>query len=200
MTKRATPALAARAVPDDPRGVSRRAQGGGGPAAAGLAFRRALCRQLGHADVVLSRIDAAARDRGTDRRRRRRVVRRLSALRGGLAGRRARSLAGAAPLAGGRFAIWQWLPAGSRQKSLAAAVEAVRRRLRPSPGAALSGVDLDLRRGPPGVAVSARSILAALPGCRPAGVSCRAPCAVARPRCRDRGQPGRSGRPICPAT
>ncbi len=82
-----------RAVRHDPRGVSGAARRDGGLAAAGVALRRAVRRQFGRADVVRFATDAAARHRGADRRRRRRVVRRLSALPGGVAGRGLRSLA-----------------------------------------------------------------------------------------------------------
>ena len=55
-------------------------------------------------------------------------------------------------LAGG---YWQRLPSGTRQKSLAAALEAVRRDARPAAGAAISGMDRHFRPGPPRGALSA---------------------------------------------
>ena len=91
-----------RAIRHDPRGVPGSARRDGDPAAAGLALRRAVRRQLGRADVVRLATDPAARHGGADRRRRRRAVRRLSALPGRLAGRGVRPVARAGAAAAGR--------------------------------------------------------------------------------------------------
>ena len=60
-----------RTVWHDPRGVSGSARRDGDLAPAGLALRRAVCRQLGRADVVRVATDSAASHGGADRRRRR---------------------------------------------------------------------------------------------------------------------------------
>ena len=87
-------------------------------------------------------------------------------------------------------AVLRWLAVGSywQMDSVVvsaeippAAVETLRRRFFSSAGAAVSGVDLDLWRGPPGVAVS-RGASGAAAGRRPAGVSHRRRCCALRGR------------------
>ena len=137
-----------RAVRHDPRGVPGAARRDGGPAPAGVALRRAVCRQFGRADVVRFATDPAARHRGADRRRRRRAVRRLSALSGRLAGRgvrpfAARSCGGCCAAAIGRGCR----PARGRSRSLRRWKRFVEMLSQP-PARAVSGMDRHFRPGP----------------------------------------------------
>ena len=136
-----------RAFRHDPRRVSGSARRDGGLAPAGVALRRAVCRQFGGADVVRFAAYPAARHRGPDRRRRRRTVRRLSALFGRLAGRGVRSSAGYRAADHGRRLLAA-SALGQAAEVESPALQAVRRDARAVAGAALSGMDRHFQRNP----------------------------------------------------
>ena len=191
---RATPAQVARAFGDASTtsfASSRDARRGA--AEAGLALRRAVCRQLGDSHLLCLEADAPARHRGPDGRRRRRAVRRLSDAIG-----RSASAALVRPLAAlahsGRWRASScsgW--AGGAAAIAAAAAGPVCGGPELQPAAAVSGMGLDVQRGSPGRALQ-RRVHRPAARCRSRSISW--PTAFARgPQARsgDRGQPGRSG-------
>ncbi len=116
-----------RASADGPSRIPGHAGRPGHSAQAGVALRRAVCRQFGDSDVVCVAADTAARDGGVVGRRRGRVVCRVSAVSGGPLGNAARSHDMVEAVAGRPVSGSGCPPRPARNRSCGSSGDSVRR-------------------------------------------------------------------------